>query len=63
MNGQLTVKTGPQTRFRGIASLSGVANAGTKPICVVGLLLKDAGGNAVLYAGTVYVDREHMIGN
>jgi hypothetical protein len=63
MNGQLTVQTGPQTRFLGVAGLNAVSNAGTKPVCVVGLLLKDAGGNPVLYAGTVYVDREHMNGN
>jgi hypothetical protein len=60
MGNQITVATGPQTRFRGVTGLSGVANSGTKPVCVVGLLLKDQSGNPVLYAGLVAVDRENM---
>jgi len=59
MGSQLTIATGPQTRFRGVTGLSAIANSGTKPICVVGLLLKDQGGNPVLYAGLVAVDREN----
>lgn len=61
MGNQLTIQTGPQTRFRGVAGLNGIANAGDKPVCVVGLLLKDNNGNPVFYAAIVAVDRERLM--
>ena len=49
----IKVLTSPATRFVNLSGLNDVGNAGTSPIFVVGLLLKDASGNPVLVAGAV----------
>jgi len=54
----LKVMTSSMTRFINVSGLSALDNGTAVPLRVVGLLLKDSGGNPVLVAGAVIANPE-----